>query len=101
MNKKVVMPCLLMAWVLVGMTPLVSLAADHRHAAVIAQKTAPTPQRDETRGKAARSQTPAKAPIAPSNDDKTAGGAKVESPKPFEPSEKVKADQALDFPADI
>jgi hypothetical protein len=37
----------------------------------------------------------------PGKEEKPAAPSKSESPKPFEPTEKVKADQALDFPADI
>ena len=37
----------------------------------------------------------------PAKDEKPAAPSKSESLKPFEPTEKVKADQALDFPADI
>jgi hypothetical protein len=37
----------------------------------------------------------------PAKDEKPAAVSKSESLKPSEPTEKVKADQALDFPADI
>jgi hypothetical protein len=37
----------------------------------------------------------------PAKADKPAAPSKSEPPKPFEPTEKVKADQAIDFPADI
>ena len=37
----------------------------------------------------------------PAKDEKPAATSKSEPLKPFEPTEKVKADQALDFPADI
>jgi hypothetical protein len=48
---------------------------------------APLPQ-GKTRGEPTKEEMPAAAP-------------KHEPLKPFEPTEKVKADQALDFPADI
>jgi hypothetical protein len=50
--------------------------------------SAPPLPRAKTRGEPAKEETPA----APS---------KSEPLKPFEPTEKVKADQALEFPADI
>jgi hypothetical protein len=37
----------------------------------------------------------------PAKDEKPVAPSKSEPLKPFEPTEKVKADQALDFPADI
>jgi hypothetical protein len=37
----------------------------------------------------------------PAKEEKPAAPSKSEPLKPFEPTEKVKADQALDFPADI
>jgi hypothetical protein len=37
----------------------------------------------------------------PAKDEKPAAPSKSDPVKPFEPTEKVKADQALDFPADI
>ena len=99
--RNLVVPCLLIAWITVGMEPISPLAADSIHRGIVAQKTLNTPQRDDTGGEAAGQPAPAKAQEGQSQDAKAADGAKVESPKPFEPSEKVKADQALDFPADI
>ena len=37
----------------------------------------------------------------PAKEERSAAPSKSEPLKPFEPTEKVKADQALDFPADI
>jgi len=37
----------------------------------------------------------------PAKEEKPAAPSKSEPLKPFEPTEKVKADQALEFPADI
>ena len=37
----------------------------------------------------------------PAKEERPAAPSKSEPLKPFEPTEKVKADQALDFPADI
>ena len=51
-------------------------------------EVAPPPARGKAPGETGREQTPA----APS---------KSEPLKPFDPTEKVKADQAIDFPADI
>jgi hypothetical protein len=51
------------------------------------EAASPLPQ-GKTRGEPAKAEQPAAAP-------------KSEPLKPFEPTEKVKADQALDFPADI
>jgi hypothetical protein len=51
------------------------------------EAASPLPQ-GKPRGEPAKAEPPAAAP-------------KSEASKPFEPTEKVKADQALDFPADI
>jgi len=92
---------MLIAWVTVDMLSLTGFAADHIYEWALAQKASNRSQRDDTGGEAAGQPPPAKAPAGQSQDAKAAEGAKAESPKPFEPSEKVKADQALDFPADI
>jgi hypothetical protein len=42
-----------------------------------------------------------KAPGGKSQEERPAAGPKGDPLKPFEPAEKVKADQAIDFPADI
>ncbi|MCU0559168.1 MAG: hypothetical protein MUD16_03135 [Desulfobacterales bacterium] len=52
------------------------------------QEAAPPPSRGKGPGEAGREQPPAAPP-------------KSEPLKPFEPTEKVQADQAIDFPADI
>lgn len=99
--ENLIVACLLIVWITVGMQPFPCFAGDRIYGWVIAQKTVNTPQRDDTGGEAAGQPAPAKAQGGQGQEAKAADGAKVESPQPFEPSEKVKADQALDFPADI
>jgi|WetSurMetagenome_2_1015567.scaffolds.fasta_scaffold240950_2 hypothetical protein len=69
---------------------------------MFAQKAgAAAPPAGKTALDAAAPPSPAKAPDPRPGETRPAADAKADPLKPFEPAEKVKADQAIDFPADI
>jgi hypothetical protein len=79
-----------------------SLTADERdgasYRAQASDGTAGTSQRPP---QAASPPTGGRTRSEPAKEEKPAEAPKREPLKPFEPTEKIKADQALDFPADI
>jgi hypothetical protein len=74
----------------------VCAAADGPRGAYLAQKAGSPPQTGQAPAVASPAPSPGKA-----QEEKPAAPPKGDPLKPFEPSEKVKADQAIDFPADI
>jgi len=76
-------------------------AAESGRASYLAQ-TSDGPARTGQRPPEAASPLPqGKIRGEPAKEERSAAPSKSEPLKPFEPTEKVKADQALDFPADI
>jgi hypothetical protein len=79
-----------------------SLAAAEGDRASYLAQTSDGPARTGQRSPEAASPLPqGKTRAEPAKDEKPPAPSKSESSKPSEPTEKVKADQALDFPADI
>ncbi len=80
-----------------------AVAAEREERGIVFAQPAGAPSRTET-------QPPGAAPVVPTPADREGtkppaapapAPAKPKSVPPFEPTEKVKADQAIDFPADI
>jgi hypothetical protein len=79
-----------------------SLAAAEGDGAAVRAQTSDRPARTSQFPPEAASPPPqGKTRGQPAKEEKTTAPSKSEALKPFEPTEKVKADQALDFPADI
>lgn len=79
-----------------------SLAAAEGDRASYLAQTSDGPARTGQRPPEAASPLPqGKTRGEPAKEEKPATPSKSEPLKPFEPTEKVKADQAIDFPADI
>jgi hypothetical protein len=102
MARKIVITIIWIAWLLdAGFITDSAMAASDVDGVYLAQKAA-APQR--TSPPSSEAGTPSfqeKAQEEKGKEQKPAAPLKSSPPKPFEPTEKVKADQAIDFPADI
>jgi uncharacterized membrane protein len=76
-------------------------AAEGLDGIYLSQKAASPQRTGQPSSEAAAPSTQEKAKDEKGKEQKPAAPSKSEPPKPFEPTEKVKADQAIDFPADI
>jgi hypothetical protein len=79
----------------------ISTAADSHAGVYLVQETASPLRTDQPPPESAGSPAPGKAQPDKSREERPAPAPKGDPLKPFEPTEKVKADQAIDFPADI
>ncbi len=77
------------------------MAADGGPASRLAQTAAGPEKAGQRQPEAAPPPARGKAPEATGREQAPAAPTKSEPLKPFNPTEKVKADQAVDFPADI
>jgi hypothetical protein len=101
MTGKLMISVLGIAWL--GSAAAIDFStADSNHAGVyLAQETGTPPRPGQPQPEASGSPARGKAQPDKSREEKPAAPAKGDPLKPFEPTEKVKADQAIDFPADI
>jgi hypothetical protein len=76
-------------------------AADGPRAAYLAQKAGSPPRSGQASPEASPPPAQGKAQGDKTQEERPAPPPKGDPLKPFEPAEKVKADQAIDFPADI
>ena len=76
-------------------------AADGFDGIYLSQKAASPPRTGQPSSEAGAPSTQEKTQDEKAKEPKPAAPSKKEPVKPFEPTEKVKADQAIDFPADI
>ena len=79
----------------------VCAAANGLQGVYLAQKAGSPPRTGQAPPDASPVPSPGKAQGDKTQEEKPAAPPKGDSLKPFEPAEKVKADQAIDFPADI
>ena len=84
-----------------GLNTDIVAAADGFDGIYLSQKAASPPRTGQPSSEAVAPSTQEKAPDEKAKEPKPAAPSKKEPVKPFEPTEKVKADQAIDFPADI
>jgi hypothetical protein len=90
------------AWLIgAGLSADILAAAEGLDRVYLSQKAAGPQRTNPPSSEAAAPATQEKAQDEKAKEQKPAAPAKKESPRPFEPTEKVKADQAIDFPADI
>jgi hypothetical protein len=89
------------AWLGSAQTIAISTAPSRHVGVYIAQVTASPPPSDPSAPEAAGPPARGKAPPDKTGRETPAAPPKGDPLKPFEPTEKVKADQAIDFPADI
>ena len=89
-------------WLGTAPTIDISTAAGGPAGVYLAQETASPPRTGQS-SPAGAAGAPARGKDQPdkSREEKPATPPKGDPLKPFEPTEKVKADQAIDFPADI
>ncbi len=76
-------------------------AADGPRGSYLAQKAGSPPRAGQAPSEASPPPAPGKAHGDKAQEERPAAPLKGDPLKPFEPAEKVKADQAIDFPADI
>ena len=79
----------------------VCAAADGHRGGYLAQKAGSPPRTGQAPAEASPPPSPGKAQGDKTQEEKPAAPPKGDPLKPFDPAEKVKADQAIDFPADI
>ena len=84
-----------------GLSADIVVAASDLDGVYLAQKAAGPQRTGQASSEAVAPSTQEKAPDEKAKEPKPAAPSKKEPVKPFEPTEKVKADQAIDFPADI
>jgi hypothetical protein len=84
-----------------GFMPDVCAAADGLQGAYLAQKAGSPPRTGQAPPETSPPPSPGKAQGDKAQEERPAAPLKGDPLKPFEPAEKVKADQAIDFPADI
>jgi hypothetical protein len=77
------------------------VAADGDQASYLAQTSSGSEKAGQRPPEAAPPPARGKAPDETGREPKPAAPSKIEPLRPFDPTEKVKADQAIDFPADI
>ena len=91
-----------MAWLGTTATIDISTAAGGPAGVYLAQETASPPRTGQSSPPGAAGALPrGKDQPDKSREERPAAPPKGDPLKPFEPTEKVKADQAIDFPADI
>jgi len=91
-------------WVLcfgAGLRTDISAAAQGDRASYLAQTSGGPARTGQRPPDASPPPSPGKAQGDKPREEKPAAPLKGDPLKPFEPAEKVKADQAIDFPADI
>jgi len=91
-------------WVLcfgAGLRTDISAAAQGDRASYLAQTSGGPARTGQRPPEASPPPSPGKAQGDKPREEKPAAPLKGDPLKPFEPAEKVKADQAIDFPADI
>jgi len=79
----------------------VCVAAKGSQRVYLVQKAGSPPRTGQAPAEASPPPSPGKAQGDKTQEEKPAAPPKGDPLKPFEPAEKVKADQAIDFPADI
>ena len=84
-----------------GFMPDGGAAADGLQWTYLAQKAGSPPRTGQAPPEASPPPSPGKTQGDKPREEKPATPLKGDPLKPFEPAEKVKADQAIDFPADI
>ncbi|HSO62519.1 MAG TPA: hypothetical protein VLR50_15915 [Desulfobacterales bacterium] len=101
MIRKIAIAVLCLACFGAGFRADVSVSANGFQRAYLAQKAGSPPRTGQAPADASSVPSPGKAQGDKTQEEKPAAPPKGDPLKPFEPAEKVKADQAIDFPADI
>jgi hypothetical protein len=101
MTGKLMIAVLGMAWLGSAVTIDISTAPSDPAGVYLAQEAGGPPRTGQPPPEAPGSPARGKAPADKSKEERPAAPPKGDPLKPFEPTEKVKADQAIDFPADI
>jgi len=101
MIGKIAITVLCLAYFGAGFMTDVRAAADELQGAYLAQKAGSPPRTGQAPPEASPPPAPGKAHGDKAQEERPAAPPKGDPLKPFEPAEKVKADQAIDFPADI
>jgi hypothetical protein len=101
MIGKIAITVLCLAYFGAGFMTDVRAAADELQGAYLAQKAGSPPRTGQAPPEASPLPSPGKAQGDKPREEKPEAPPKGDPLKPFEPAEKVKADQAIDFPADI
>jgi len=101
MTGKIAVTILCIVCLEAGFMTDVCAAADGPRGAYLAQKAGSPPRTGQAPADASPVPSPGKPQGDKAQDERPAAPPKGDPLKPFEPAEKVKADQAIDFPADI
>ena len=101
MTGKIAITILCIACFGAGFMADVCAAADGTRGGYLAQKAGSPPRAGQAPPEASPPPAPGKAHGDKDQEERPAAPPKGDPLKPFEPAEKVKADQAIDFPADI
>ncbi|MGE5256547.1 MAG: hypothetical protein ACM3KE_07735 [Hyphomicrobiales bacterium] len=101
MTSNLMITVLAIAWLGSAATIDISTAAGDPAGVYIAQETTSPPQTGQFPPEAVGAPARGKAQPDKGGEERPAPPPKGDPLKPFEPTEKVKADQAIDFPADI
>ncbi len=101
MIGKIVITVLCLVYFGAGLRADVATAAEAGRASYLAQTSGGPARTSQHPPEAAPPPSQGKTPGEPAKEEKPAPPPKGDPLKPFAPSEKVKADQAIDFPADI
>jgi hypothetical protein len=101
MIAKIVIFVLCLVYFGAGLRADVATAAEAGRDSYFAQTSGGPARTGQRPPEAAQPPPQGKSQGEPAKEEKPAAPSKSEPLKPFEPTEKVKADQALDFPADI
>ena len=101
MIGKIAITVLCLAYFGAGFMTDVCTAADGLQGVYLAQKAGSPPRTGQAPLETSPPPSPGKAQGDKAQEERPAAPLKGDPLKPFEPAEKVKADQAIDFPADI
>lgn len=101
MIGKIAITVLCLAYFGAGFMTDVRDAAYELQGSYLAQKAGSPPRTGQAPPEASPPPSPGKTQSNKDREEKPAAPLKGDPLKPFEPAEKVKADQAIDFPADI
>jgi hypothetical protein len=101
MNGKIAITVVCIACFGAGFMADVCAAADGTRGGYLAQKAGSPPRAGQAPSEASPPPAPGKTHGDKAQEERPAAPPKGDPLKPFEPAEKVKADQAIDFPADI
>ena len=101
MIGKIAITVLCLAYFGAGFMTDVCAAADGLQGVYLAQKAGSPPRTGQAPLETSPPPSQGKAQGDKTREERPAAPLKGDPLKPFEPAEKVKADQAIDFPADI